>query len=387
MKIPLYLDHAATTPCREEVWEAMQPYALKIYGNPNSIHGFGREARQAVESARMSIAAHLRCKHEEIVFTSGGSKSDNLALRGLAHAYSRVGKHIVTSAIEHEAVLATCADIEAEGFEVTRVPVNSFGQVNPDEVAAMVRPDTVLVSIMHANNEIGTVQPLAEISHAVKARNATTLVHTDAVQTVGHLAVDVDALGVDLLTFAAHKFYGPKGVGGLYVRSGLLLQPQIAGGGQQHGVRCGTESVPLIVGMAKALEMACDEMLSEQERWTNVRDALIAGLLANIDDCRLNGHPCHRLPNNVNVSFRDVVGEDLILLLNMDGILTSAASACASQTLVPSHVLCAIGLKREWALGSLRLTFGHACDTLSVKDVTELVSVIKQRVQEQRYTR
>jgi cysteine desulfurase len=355
----IYLDYAATTPLDPRVLEAMMPYLTEKFGNPNSIHAFGREARKAVDEAREKIAALLNCRPSELVFTSGGTESDNLALRGVAAAYRQKGNHIVTTAIEHHAVLHTCRALQDEGFEVTYLPVDEHGLVAPEQVAEAITDRTILVSIMHANNEIGTMEPLADIVRAVKEKRPDVLVHTDAVQTVGHIPVDVEALGVDLLSFAAHKFYGPKGVGGLFVRRGVKLVPQLTGGGQERNRRSGTENVAGIVGMAKALEIAVAEMPTEIPRLQTLRDELINGVLAQIPDSRLNGHPTQRLPHNANFSFFGVEGEALLLQLDLHGIAASSGSACTSGSLEPSHVLLALGLSREWALGSLRLTLGR----------------------------
>ncbi|MFA0768902.1 MAG: hypothetical protein OXFUSZZB_002230 [Candidatus Fervidibacter sp.] len=355
----IYLDYAATTPLDPRVLEAMMPYLTEKFGNPNSIHAFGREARKAVDEAREKIAALLNCRPSELVFTSGGTESDNLALRGVAAAYRQKGNHIVTTAIEHHAVLHTCRALQDEGFEVTYLPVDEHGLVAPEQVAEAVTDRTILVSIMHANNEIGTIEPLADIVRAVKEKRPDVLVHTDAVQTVGHIPVDVEALGVDLLSFAAHKFYGPKGVGGLFVRRGVKLVPQLTGGGQERNRRSGTENVAGIVGMAKALEIAVAEMPTEIPRLQTLRDELINGVLAQIPDSRLNGHPTQRLPHNANFSFFGVEGEALLLQLDLHGIAASSGSACTSGSLEPSHVLLALGLSHEWALGSLRLTLGR----------------------------
>jgi cysteine desulfurase len=355
----IYLDYAATTPLDPRVLEAMMPYLTEKFGNPNSIHAFGREARKAVDEAREKIAALLNCRPSELVFTSGGTESDNLALRGVAAAYRQKGNHIVTTAIEHHAVLHTCRALQDEGFEVTYLPVDEHGLVAPEQVAEAITDRTILVSIMHANNEIGTMEPLADIVRAVKEKRPDVLVHTDAVQTVGHIPVDVEALGVDLLSFTAHKFYGPKGVGGLFVRRGVKLVPQLTGGGQERNRRSGTENVAGIVGMAKALEIAVAEMPTEIPRLQTLRDELINGVLSQIPDSRLNGHPTQRLPHNANFSFLGVEGEALLLQLDLHGIAASSGSACTSGSLEPSHVLLALGLSREWALGSLRLTLGR----------------------------
>jgi cysteine desulfurase len=337
----------------------MMPYMTEHFGNPNSIHSFGREARRAIDEAREKIAQLLNCQPSEIVFTSGGTESDNLALRGVAEAYRHKGNHIVTTAIEHHAVLRTCKALEDMGFFVTYLPVDEHGLVSPEQVAEAVNERTILVSVMHANNEIGTIEPIAEIVRAVKEKRPDTIVHTDAVQTVGHIPVDIQELGVDLLSFSAHKFYGPKGIGGLFVRKGVRLVPQITGGGQERNRRSGTENVAAIVGMAKALELAVEEMPTELPRLQALRDELITGVLSRIPETRLNGHPTLRLPHNANFSFRGIEGEALLLQLDLNGIAASSGSACSSGSLEPSHVLLALGLDYELAIGSLRITLGR----------------------------
>jgi cysteine desulfurase len=355
----IYLDYAATTPLDPRVLEAMMPYMTEHFGNPNSIHSFGREARRAIDEAREKIAQLLNCQPSEIVFTSGGTESDNLALRGVAEAYRHKGNHIVTTAIEHHAVLRTCKALEDMGFFVTYLPVDEHGLVSPEQVAEAVNERTILVSVMHANNEIGTIEPIAEIVRAVKEKRPDTIVHTDAVQTVGHIPVDIQELGVDLLSFSAHKFYGPKGIGVLFVRKGVRLVPQITGGGQERNRRSGTENVAAIVGMAKALELAVEEMPTELPRLQALRDELITGVLSRIPETRLNGHPTLRLPHNANFSFRGIEGEALLLQLDLNGIAASSGSACSSGSLEPSHVLLALGLDYELAIGSLRITLGR----------------------------
>jgi cysteine desulfurase len=355
----IYLDYAATTPLDPRVLEAMMPYMTEHFGNPNSIHSFGREARRAIDEAREKIAQLLNCQPSEIVFTSGGTESDNLALRGVAEAYRHKGNHIVTTAIEHHAILRTCKALEDMGFFVTYLPVDEHGLVSPEQVAEAVNERTILVSVMHANNEIGTIEPIAEIVRAVKEKRPDTIVHTDAVQTVGHIPVDIQELGVDLLSFSAHKFYGPKGIGGLFVRKGVRLVPQITGGGQERNRRSGTENVAAIVGMAKALELAVEEMPTELPRLQALRDELITGVLSRIPETRLNGHPTLRLPHNANFSFRGIEGEALLLQLDLNGIAASSGSACSSGSLEPSHVLLALGLDYELAIGSLRITLGR----------------------------
>ncbi|MCS7192020.1 MAG: cysteine desulfurase NifS [Armatimonadetes bacterium] len=377
---PVYLDYAATTPLDPRVLEAMMPYLTEKFGNPNSIHTYGREARRAVDEAREKISQLLNCQPSEIVFTSGGTESDNLALRGVVEAYRQKGNHIITTAIEHHAVLHTCKALEEKGFEVTYLPVDEHGLVYPEQVAEAIREKTILVSVMHANNEIGTIEPIEDIVKAVKERRPDILIHTDAVQTVGHIPVDVQKLGVDLLSFSAHKFYGPKGIGGLFVRRGVKLVPQITGGGQERNRRSGTENVASILGAAKALEISIEEMPKEMTRLQKLRDDLIAEVLKRIPDSRLNGHPSQRLPHNANFSFRGIEGETLLLQLDMNGIAASSGSACSSGSLEPSHVLLALGLSYEWAIGSLRLTMGRFTTYEDILKVIELLPSIVEKL-------
>lgn len=385
MSTTLYLDHASTTPCRKEVWEIMRTYSLIDYGNPNSLHKLGRRARKAVEQARSDIAEHLGCSGNEIVFTSGGSESDNLALCGVAYANRNRGRHIVTTKIEHLAVLHTCESLEAEGFDVTYLGVNEFGLVNPDEVLKAIRQDTVLVSIGHTNNEIGTIQPIEEITRRIKQYRPDIVVHTDAVQAVGHVEIDVNSLGVDLLSFTAQKFYGPKGIGGLFVRDGIQLQPQITGVRRKRGLEFGTLSVPLIMGMALALKLACQEIQSERNYWVPIRDRIIEGLLL-VDGSRLNGHSILRLPTNISCSFLGVSGEDIVLQLDRLDIFASTGSACTSGVLEPSHVLISMGLSRRWALGTLRLSLGHGCHEIDPELLVEQVKLSVARLRSTNYS-
>jgi cysteine desulfurase len=376
----LYLDHASTTPCRKEVWEAMASYALEDYGNPDSLHSLGRSARKAVENARQTIAEQLGCSSMEIIFTSGGSESDNLALRGVARCHSR--GHIITSKIEHLAVLHTCESLEAEGFEVTYLDVDEYGLVTPEQVLQSVREDTVLISVAHTNNEIGTIQPIAAITELIKRNRPDIIIHTDAVQAVGHIEIDVKTLGVDLLSFTAQKFYGPKGIGGLYVREGVSLRPRVAGVRKERALELGTLSVPLIVGMALALKRACQEIQSECEYWTPIRNRVIEGLLS-IEGSSLNGHPIERLSTNISMCFPGVSGEDVVLHLDRQGICASTGSACTTGTVEPSHVLTAMGNSRQRALGALRLSFGEGSREV---DPSLLVERIRHIVQELRST-
>lgn len=353
----IYLDNASTTPVREEVLEAMMPYFSEEFGNPSSIYPLGQRASDAVARAREAIAGLMGAKPREVYFTSGGSESDNWAIKGAARANAKKGHHIVTSAIEHHAVLHACEALEREGFEVTYLPVGADGLVRPEDLAAALRPDTVLASVMLANNEIGTVQPVAELARI--AHEAGVLFHTDAVQAFGHEPVNVTDLGCDLLSASAHKLYGPKGVGLLYVRKGVKIENLIDGGQQERGLRASTENVPGIVGFAKAAELAFAEREAEHERQAALRDHAISRIEAEIPFAKLNGSRSARLANNVNFSFEFIEGEGMLLQLAARGICVSSGSACTSGSLDPSHVLLAIGLPHEIAHGSLRMTFGR----------------------------
>jgi cysteine desulfurase len=353
----VYLDHAATTPTAPAVVEAMLPYFTERFGNPSSIYSWGREAKQAIEDARERVAGVLGALPQEIIFTGGGSEADNLALKGVAFANRAKGNHLITSAIEHHAVFDSARFLGDLGFEVTYVPVDQYGMVDPDEVKKAITPRTTLISVMHANNEVGTVQPIAEIGQI--AREHQIIFHVDAVQSVGAIPVNVDALGVDLLSLSAHKFYGPKGMGALYARRGAKFLPLIHGGAQERKRRAGTENVPGIVGLAKALELATEGL---EERGTGIaalRDKLVQGTMAQIPRTRYNGHPTQRLPNNSSFCFEFVEGESLLLNLDLAGVAASSGSACTSGALEPSHVLLAMGLPHEIAHGSLRLTLGR----------------------------
>jgi cysteine desulfurase len=362
----VYLDHAATTGVLPEVVEAMLPYFTQKYGNPSSVHAWGRAAHQGMQNARRQVATVLGCKPREVVFTSGGTEADNLALKGVAWAYRRGmfdGKspsegpgHLVISAIEHHAILHSAEELEHHGFEITTLPVDRYGTVSPDDVAAAIRPDTVLVSIMYANNEIGTIQPIREIASVAHSRGA--LFHTDAVQAGGSLDLNVNALGADMLSLSAHKFYGPKGVGVLYVRANTPLLPQQHGGSQESRRRASTENVPGIVGLGAALERAHRNLGSETQYVRGLRDRLVAGVADRIGGVHFMGHPEQRLPNNANFCIEGVEGETMLLKLDMRGVGASSGAACASGSNEPSHVLRALGVPRELAQGSLRLTVG-----------------------------
>jgi len=353
----IYLDYAATTPAHPDVVNSMKPYFSDIFGNPSSIHSFGQDARAAVEAAREQVAKLIGAGKDEIVFTSGGTESDNFAFKGVAFANKKKGNHIITSAIEHHAITETCEWLKKEGFEITILPVDGDGLVNPEDVKKAITEKTVLVSIMHANNEIGTVQPIEEIGKITKEKGV--YFHTDAVQTAGALPIDVNKMNVDLLSISAHKLYGPKGVGCLYIRKGTRMVPFMHGGGQEKNRRGSTENVPGIVGFGKAAELAVSEMDARTKHLLPLRDKLIKGLQNKIKNAIFNGHPVKRLPNNVNMCFEFVEGESMLLNLDMEGIAASTGSACSSATLEPSHVLLAIGRPHEIAHGSIRFTLGR----------------------------
>ncbi len=352
----IYLDYAATTPTHPEVVKAMLPYFTEAFGNPSSIYSYGQETKGAIEEARVKVADLIGARDEDIVFTSGGTEADNFAIKGVAYANELKGNHIITSSIEHHAVLETCKFLERKGFIITYLPVDKCGSVDPDDVRKAITDKTILISVMHANNEMGTIEPTAKIGKI--AKEAEIYFHTDAVQAVGHIPVDVNELGVDLLSMSAHKLYGPKGIGALYVKKGTKLTPFMHGGEQERRRRASTESVPGIVGLGKAAELAREEMSEEAERLTCLRDQLAKGLLERIDHTCLNGHPIIRLPNNVNVSIDYVEGESMVLNLDLESICASTGSACSSSSLEPSHVLLAMGLSHEQAHGSLRFTLG-----------------------------
>ena len=364
------MDNAATTPVSPAVLEKMLPYFSECYGNANSIHSTGLDARKALNAARKKVAAALNCNPEEVYFTSGGSESDNWALKGVAFANRKKGNHIITSAIEHHAILHTCEWLEKQGFEITYVPVDADGLVNPADVEAAITDKTILISIMAANNEIGTIEPIEEIAKIAHAHHV--LFHTDAVQAIGAIPVDVRAIGCDLLSLSGHKFHGPKGVGALYIKQGTRIDNLIHGGAQERGRRASTENVAGIVGMAEAIELATANIPEKAARISALRDQLIDGLTA-LPYVRMNGHRTKRLPGNVNVSVRFIEGESLLLRLDLAGVAASSGSACTSGSLDPSHVLLAIGLPHEIAHGSLRLSLS---DTTTQEEVDYVLSVL-----------
>jgi len=373
-----YFDHAATTPVKPDVFASMIPYFVEHYGNPSSIYGPGRENRQAVDTARERVAKALGAKTNEIYFTGCGTEADNWAIKGTAHAYAHKGKHIITSAIEHHAVLHTCAALEKEGFEVTYVKPDEYGIIQVEDVAKAIRPDTILITIMFANNEIGTVQNIPEIG--ALAHEHGILMHTDAVQAFGALKIDVKEMNIDMLSMSAHKLYGPKGVGALYVRNGIRPEVLLEGGGQERHRRAGTENVPGIVGFGKAVEIAYSDIEETAAFVSSMRDYLIQQIEEKIPYIRLNGHRTQRLPNNVNFSFRYIEGEALLLSLDFKGIAASSGSACTSGSLDPSHVLLAIGLPHEIAHGSLRLTIGEETTMEDIDYVVESLVEIVDRL-------
>jgi len=353
----IYLDYAATTPCDPEVLKAMEPYFFDKFGNPSSIHAYGQEAKKGMEDAREALASFLGADPSEIIFTSGGTESDNFAIMGVAHAMEAKGNHIIASAIEHHAVTEPCKFLEKKGFKVTYVGVDKTGLVSPEDLKKAITDKTILISIMHANNEIGTIQPIAEIGKIAKEKGISF--HTDAVQTVGHIPVNVNELNVDLLSLAAHKFYGPKGVGALYVRRGTRIETFLRGGDQEKGRRASTHNITGIVGLGKAVELCGQKMDGEASFQIKLRDKMIKEIPARIPEVYLNGHPAKRLPNNVNFSIKYIEGESILLNLDMLGVACSTGSACTSTSLEPSHVLLAIGLPHEIAHGSLRITMGR----------------------------
>ncbi|HUV90976.1 MAG TPA: cysteine desulfurase NifS [Anaerolineae bacterium] len=372
----IYMDHNATTPLRAEVREAMSPYLNEVFGNASSIHTCGRAAAKGINRAREQVAEALGCRPEEVVFTGGGTEADNQAIKGVACALREKGNHIITTQIEHHAVLHTCQYLEMQGFQVTYLPVDEYGMVDPHNVRRAINDHTILISVMHANNEVGTVQPLAEIGRI--AREKDVLLHTDAIQTFGKLPTRVDELGVDLLSLSAHKLYGPKGVGALYVRQGTRLDPLLHGGHHERNRRAGTENVAGIVGLGRAAELALTEMEEEAGRLASLRERLWHGIVANVEGVRRNGHPTQALPGTLNACFEYIEGESIVLGLDMKGIAVSSGSACTSGALDPSHVLLAMGLEPGIAQGAVRFSLGRENTVEQVETVVAaLQGVIK----------
>jgi cysteine desulfurase len=376
----IYLDNAATTRTDADVLAAMQPFFNENYGNPSSLYSFGQEARAVIDNARDKVAQIIGASREEIIFTSGGTESNNFAIYGVTHANKKKGNHIITTGIEHHSVLEPCHFLKKEGYEITYVPVDNDGVVDPNEVKKAITDRTVLITVMMANNEVGTVEPISEIGKI--AKDAGVPFHTDAVQAIGSLPVNVNELNCDLLSIAAHKFYGPKGIGALYVRKGTRVTPFIRGGAQERNRRAGTENVPGIVGLAKALEVACASLEERSAKITKLRDKLIEGIFEKIDGIRMNGHRAKRLPNNVNVCVRGVEGEAMLLFLDMKGICASSGSACTSGSLEPSHVLLAMGVPQEVAHGSLRFSLGKHTTEEEINTVLDELPPIVERLRQ-----
>ncbi len=374
----IYLDHAATTKLKKEVLDTMLPFLTEQYGNPSTIYTLGRQAKKAIDKSREQVAKALNAQPNEIFFTASGTESDNWALKGIAYANKDKGKHIITTNIEHHAILHTCEFLQKEGFDITYVPVDNEGIVDLEELKKAIRPDTILISIMLANNEIGTIQPIKEISNIAKQHGI--YLHTDAVQAVGNIPVDVEDLGVDLLSLSGHKIYGPKGIGVLYIKNGTKISSFVHGGEQERGKRAGTENVANIVGIGKAIELATKDIPQYSTHLQELRDMTIENILKEIPHTRLNGHKEKRLPGNVNISFEYIEGESILLMLDAKGISASSGSACTSGSLDPSHVLLAIGLPHEIAHGSLRLTFGEEDTKEDVKYLLEVLPPIIERL-------
>ncbi len=374
----VYLDHSATTRTDDDVAKLMVEYMTDHFGNPSSIHSFGRSARKAVEEAREKIAGAIGAEPNDIIFTSGGTEADNIAVRGVAYANKKRGNHIITSSIEHHAVMDTCKSLEREGFQVTYLRVDEYGRVSVEDVKKAITDQTILISVMHANNEVGTIQPIKEIGAV--AREKGIYFHSDTVQSVGKIPVDVNELNIDLLAISAHKFYGPKGIGCMYMRKGVRLLPISFGGSQERKRRPGTLNVPGIVGFAMALEKAVGSIAQQSSYQSGLRDKLIKEIMDKIDYVKLNGHPTERLPNNVNLSFQFIEGESLLLSLDMKGVAASSGSACTSGSLDPSHVLLAMGMSHEIAHGSLRMTLGKDNTAEQIDYVVEVLPEIVERL-------
>tara|TARA_Y100000996_G_scaffold368774_1_gene315359 strand:- start:949 stop:2112 length:1164 start_codon:yes stop_codon:yes gene_type:complete len=378
------MDHGATTPMRAEVLNEMMPFFTESFGNPSSIYTLAQETRNAVEESRRYVAHSIDARASEICFTSGGTESDNAAIKGVSMAMKNLGNHIITTSIEHHAVLHTCHQMEQFGFEVTYVPVDNNGLVSVQDVVDAITDKTILISIMLANNEIGAIQPIKEITREIKNRatemGKTIIVHTDAVQAIGQIPINIKDLGVDLLSMSAHKFYGPRGVGALYIKRGTPFEPLIIGGGQERQRRSGTENVPGIVGLAKALELSLEEMEIESRRQINMRDYILDYLEANIEGMLINGDRYNRLPNNVNISFPGIEGESILLALDLAGVSASSGSACSAASIEPSHVLLAIGSSAEQARGTVRITIGRSTTDTDVEYMLNLLPEIVNKL-------
>jgi len=380
MRKKIYMDYAATTPVDPRVVKAMLPYFSEKFGNTMSLHSFGQEAKEALEESREVIADLMGAKPKEIIFTSSATESNNTALKGIAFANRKKGNHIIISPIEHDCVIESARWLESQGFEVTRLKVGKFGLVDPADVKKAIKKDTILVSVMHANNEIGTIEPIEEIGKICRERNV--YFHTDAAQSFGKIPIDVNKMNIDLMTVSSHKTYGPKGAGALFVRGGTKIEPIIHGGGHESGLRSSTVNVPAIVGFAEAARICQREMRREAEKLTKLRDKLIKGVLKKIGGSHLNGHPKKRLPNNANFWFKGVEGESIVMHLDLLGIAVSSGSACSSKSLAPSHVLLAIGLRPEQAYGSLRLSLGRWTKEKDINYVLDVLPKVVKRLRE-----
>ncbi len=380
MENKIYFDNAATTPVRKEVFDVMLPYFMEYYGNASSIYEFAKLSKKAIDKAREQVASAIKSKPNEVYFTAGGCEADNWAIKGVAFALKNKGNHIITSCIEHHAVLNTCKFLERNGFEVTYLPVDEYGKIRIEDLKNAIKDTTILISIMFANNEIGTIQPIREIGEI--ARERKIYFHTDAVQAIGHVDINVEEMNIDMLSLSGHKLNAPKGVGALYIRKGIKIDNLIHGGGQERGRRAGTENTPGIVGLGKAIELAQAELPETVKRLTYLRDKLINGILENIPHTKLNGHPTDRLPGNANISFEFIEGESILLMLDMYGICASSGSACTSGSLDPSHVLLATGIPVELAHGSIRFTISHTTKEEEVDYLIEKMPIIVNRLRE-----
>lgn len=380
MKTNIYFDNAATTPVRKEVYNEILPYFMQYYGNASSVYNIARESKKALEKARQQVAKALNADAEEIYFTAGGSESDNFALKGVAEAMQKKGKHIITTQIEHHAILHTCEYLQQRGFEITYLPVDEYGKIRLEDLKKAIREDTILISVMFANNEIGTIQPIKQIGEIAKEKGI--YFHTDAVQAVGHIKIDVKEMNIDLLSLSGHKLCAPKGVGAIYIKKGVTIQPFVHGGAQEKKRRAGTENIAGIVGLGKAIELADKEIEENTKKLVYLRDKLINDILENIPYSKLNGHPIDRLPGNCNISFDFIEGEAMLLLLDSKGIAASSGSACTSGSLDPSHVLLAIGLPHEKAHGSLRMTLEHYNTEQEVDTVLKELPMIVSKLRD-----